>query len=96
MLVAIQVARSGTTSPSGANQPDSQTVTSTITRAGMKLSLEVWYTCSSYFIVLLCRCIENKLSRMKLKIKENKYLTQKQSLEKLDSEAFPPRFLVLY
>ena len=41
MLVAIQVARSGNTSPNGGSQPDSQTVTNTITRAGMKLSLEV-------------------------------------------------------
>ncbi|KAL9957137.1 hypothetical protein ACROYT_G038739 [Oculina patagonica] len=40
MLVAIQVARSGTTSPNGANQPDSQTVTNTITHAGVQLSLE--------------------------------------------------------
>lgn len=51
MLVAIQVARSGTTSPNGANQPDSQTVTNTITRAGVKLSLEVCYIC---FIVFIC------------------------------------------
>ena len=41
MLVAIQVARSGNASPNGGSQPDSQTVANTITRAGMKLSLEV-------------------------------------------------------
>ena len=41
MLVAIQVARSGNTTPNGGSQPDSQTVANTITRAGMKLSLEV-------------------------------------------------------
>jgi len=47
MLVAIQVARSGNTSPNGGSQPDSQTVASTITRAGMKLSLEV---CVCFFV----------------------------------------------
>ena len=51
MLVAIQVARSGNTSPNGASQPDSHTVDNTITRAGIKLSLEVRYTC---FIVFVC------------------------------------------
>ena len=43
MLVAIQVARSGSSSPVPSQQEtmDSRMVTETITRAGMKLSLEV-------------------------------------------------------
>ena len=45
MLVAIQAARSGSSSPSAAAyQPGLEvTVTETITRAGVKLSLEVCY-----------------------------------------------------
>ena len=56
MLVDIQVARSGNTSSNGGSQPDSQTVASTITRAGMKLSLEV---CVS--VCFLCVCALEKL-----------------------------------
>lgn len=47
MLVAIQVARSGTTSTSASSQqPASQTVATTVTRDGVQLSIEVraWLT----------------------------------------------------
>ena len=58
MLVAIQVARSGTTSPKDTNQPDTQTVTNTISRAGIQLSLEVPHR-SSHLISLHSRRLSN-------------------------------------
>ena len=53
MLVAIQVARSGSTSPvESSQQPDSQAAANTVTRDGIQLSLEVRYK-NSFSVLLI-------------------------------------------
>lgn len=53
MLVAIQVARSGSTSPvESSQQPDFQAAANTVTRDGVQLSLEVRYK-SSFSVLLI-------------------------------------------